>query len=650
MKIKYLYNNHFFLWISLVLLLGCQTQEEIDFSTQVKPILNKKCISCHGGVKKNAGFSVLFEEEALGITESGIPAIIPGNAKASSLIQRLHETDPELRMPYKKSPLSKREIEILTQWIDQGAQWGTHWAYISPKKSPLPEIQNPELQSFIQQPIDHFVAAHLESRKFKPNPPAKKNILARRVAFDLTGLPPKKELFDDLISDRISYENYVDRLLSSSTYGEKWASWWLDLARYADTKGYEKDPGRSIWLYRDWVIDALNSNMPFDDFTTAQIAGDLLPNPTPADFIATGFHRNTMNNDEGGTSDEEFRTAAVIDRVNTTFDVWQNTTLSCVQCHSHPHDPFKHKEYYQMMAFFNNTRDEDTPDDAPNYRSYKPEDQKKLHALFSWIENQGNQNQLNVFKDFLTFYEPKYQLHNCEGFKKGSMADGKWLALWDGGSAYLRNVNTLGNNRLYFNYFTRKNGTKITIRNGSPNGEILTQFVVNKGKEPVQSVAFKSMDTIIDLYIEAENKRLDPQENSSYFSWFAFVPELPGKGKKGYDQMKRQLEYLINAPVDRTPILVENPAYLKRKTRFFERGDWLQPLDTVQPNVPEILNDWDSAWEKNRLGLAQWMLDEKNPLTSRTLVNRIWNQFFGRGIVSTLEDMGTQSETPSHPA
>ena len=206
---------------------------------------------------------------------------------------------------------------------------------------------------------------------------------------DLTGLPPTTGLYKDFINGTISYEHAVDSLLQQNTFGEKWASWWLDLARYADTKGYEKDQGRTMWRYRDWVINAFNNDMPYDQFTTEQLAGDLLPDPSVDQLIATAFHRNTMNNDEGGTEDEEFRVASVLDRVNTTFSTWQSTTMECVQCHSHTYDPFKHEEYYKAMAFFNNTRDEDTPDDSPNLRFYTKEETAKKNKVLSWVKNYG---------------------------------------------------------------------------------------------------------------------------------------------------------------------------------------------------------------------------------------------------------------------
>ena len=311
---SYVQSGFFLCALSAMLLLNlaCQQADPIDFSSQVKPILNKHCITCHGGVKKNGGFSLLFQEEAFADTESGKPAIIPGNASGSEFIKRLHEEDPELRMPYEKPKLSDEEIDLLTEWIDQGAQWGEHWAYSLPEKVEVPKLTEEAgfsnyNTSFVKNGIDHFILNRLQKENVEPNSTAANHILARRVALDITGLPPDTVLFQNFKQGNTSYEVLVDSLLSRTSFGEKWASWWLDMARYADTKGYEKDQGRSMWQYRDWVIKALNADMPYDQFTIEQLAGDLLPNPSIDQLIATAFHRNTMNNDEGGTEDEEFR-------------------------------------------------------------------------------------------------------------------------------------------------------------------------------------------------------------------------------------------------------------------------------------------------------------------------------------------------------
>lgn len=380
-----------FFALFLIFIIGCR-QEAVDFSAEVKPILNKHCISCHGGVKRNAKYSLLFRHEALDTAESGKTPIVPGDAAHSELMRRITSTDPEVRMPYKESPLSEAEIDILRRWIDDGAPWGDHWAYLPPKSPVIPNPTTavssvsggPEAtEAALVNPIDNFVRARLEVENLRPSPPADKPDLMRRVYLDLIGIPPSPAQAKAFLSsnDPLAYEKLVDTLLASPRFGEKWASWWLDMARYADTKGYEKDNGRSIWKYRDWVINALNSDMPFDQFTREQLAGDLLEAPTDDQLIATAFHRNTMNNDEGGTDDEEFRVAALIDRIGTTWEVWQSTTMACVQCHTHPYDPFVHEDYYKTMAFFNNTRDEDVPGDYPTLRQYNAADQREVTKI-----------------------------------------------------------------------------------------------------------------------------------------------------------------------------------------------------------------------------------------------------------------------------
>ncbi len=633
-----------------------QPAPAVDFSADIKPIFNKHCIVCHGGVKKNSGFSLLFQEDALGDTESGKRAIIPGDASGSELIRRIRENDPELRMPYKKPALTKQEIGLLTRWIDQGAKWGKHWAYTLPGKVTVPSfraeagILDNAATKFIKNPIDNFILTRLREADLYPSEAAEKAILARRVAFDITGLPPKKELFDPYMEGRLSYENLVDSLLSLPAYGEKWASWWLDLARYADTKGYEKDQGRSMWRYRDWVIRAFNSDLPYDRFTLEQLAGDLLPDPSEDQLMATAFHRNTMNNDEGGTEDEEFRVASVIDRVNTTFQVWQSTTIGCVQCHSHTYDPFKHDEYYKLMAFFNNSRDEDTPGEEPALKFYNETQKKQLEAVKQWVTRYGDTTMAKEYSNFMLFNEPIYQAHDCVDFRNGELADTKWLALWDDGSCYLRDVQTQAAGYLLLNYWSDVDGTQLTIRRDGPEGEVLSQFPVDKTQgRVIRKIPFKRTTGKTTLFIEANNDRIPKQTASSYIVWFGFLQDLPGKGEPGYDAIDQYFLGLLNTQAPTLPIMWENPDYRMRTTQVFERGNWLLKGDTVLPATPGILNPWNSQWPGNRLGLAKWITQEDNPLTARTAVNRVWHQLFGRGLVATLEDMGTQSDPPSHP-
>lgn len=637
------------LWNSL------QSHKRVDFSTQIKPILNNKCITCHGGVKQNGGFSLLFQEDVFAKTKSGKPAIIPGDAANSELIKRIKEDDPELRMPYEKPKLSKEEIELLTQWINEGAEWGKHWAYSLPDKVMVPSVTAEagfsvdETSSFVQNDIDHFILPRLESEELHPNPPADPNVIARRLALDLTGLPPDQELFDAFTQGRISYETMVDTLLASPAYGEKWASWWLDLARYADTKGYEKDQGRTMWRYRDWVIKAFNQDMPYDQFTVEQLAGDLLPNPSADQLIATAFHRNTMNNDEGGTEDEEFRVATVIDRTNTTFEVWESTTMGCVQCHSHPYDPFRHEDYYRAMAFFNNSRDEDTPTEDPNLRFYNKEQQEKANAVNRWVLQHGSEALARKYSDFISFMEPKYQAHNCTNFVNGELADTKWLALWDDGSCTLKNVNTQGAGYMYMNYRADIDGTRMTIRKNDAHGEILAQFNIDKTKTNIRKIPFKKVNGNINLYFEANNDLIPKQTSTSFITWVAFLEDMPGSDQNGYETANTTFLDLLNDHTPELPIMVDNKPYMARTTQVFERGNWLAKGDTVKPGTPPVLNAWDTNWPENRYGLSQWIVSKENPLTARTLVNRVWDQLFGRGIVATIEDMGTQSDPPTHP-
>lgn len=645
--------------LGCLILLGssCQDSEKVDFSTQIKPILNNKCITCHGGVKKNAGFSLLFEEEAFAKNESGQPAIIRGDAAGSELIKRLHEDDPELRMPYEKPKLSEEEIDLLTRWIDQGAEWGEHWAYSLPESVEVPSITAeasfaPESSSsFLKNSIDNFVLARLESENLEPNPPAEKNIIARRLALDITGLPPTTRLLKDFENGDITYEALVDNLLMQSTYGEKWATWWLDLARYADSKGYEKDMGRSIWKYRDWVIKAFNKDLPYDQFTTEQLAGDLLPEPSADQLIATAFHRNTMNNDEGGTDDEEYRIATAIDRINTTFEVWQSTTIGCVQCHSHPYDPFKHEEYYELLSFFNNSRDEDVPSESPVLKFYTSEQQKKVSNVINWVTKNGDAEAIKTYKDFLQFTEPVYKSHFFKEFNNSVYDDHASVVFWDDGNLIIEDVYTQNAGYVYLNYRSHYNGTKMTIREKNAQGQILGQFVINKNKENTTAqFPIKNIDYKTNLYIETQNNTAIKEANILNVYWVGFIEDLPGKDKIGWSNTNADFISTLNAKTETVPIMAENPEYMKRTTQVFDRGSWLTKTDTVQPDTPESLNAWNPDWSKDRLGLSKWIVDKRNPLTARTLVNRVWHQIYGRGLVSTIEDIGSQSEPPSHPA
>lgn len=512
----------------LLSIFSCNKSNDIvDFNADVRPILNKNCLSCHGGVKQLGELSFLFKEEAFQLTESNVYAIIPGNAKESELIKRIKHYDPELQMPPERDPLSKEDIATLEKWINQGAKWDTHWAYQLPVRPTIPKIKPPS--SFpIQNPIDQFALQKMQEKGLSPSVRASKSTLLRRVSLDLIGLPPTQEELTNFLADesKDAFEKVVNQLLTSPRFGEHWASMWMDLARYGDSQGYQKDPYRSIWMYRDWLIQAFNDDMPFNQFTIEQLAGDLLPEAKESQLIATAFHRNTMTNDEGGTDDEEFRVAAVLDRVNTTWEVWQATTMSCVQCHSHPYDPFKHEEYYTSYAFFNNTADADKYDDRPYILAYPMKDKAKLAQLTASVEG------------------------------------------------------------------------------------------IPQIQENLESEAIDSIRTLINQ-----------------------APSTP--------KIQALKDTLKSFKKIRTPVFQQLSEEETRKTYLFERGNWLVRGKEVQTAIPNSLN-LNNHELNDRLALAKWLVSDDNPLTARVTVNRFWAQIFGQGIVKTVEDFGTQSESPTH--
>ena len=356
-----------------------------DFNRDIRPILSNNCFHCHGpdDKERKGGEHGLRLDTADGaaIDLGGYKAIVPGKPDESELLKRLVSTDEDEFMPPRKTgkKLTAKEIGLVREWIKAGAPYAKHWAYEAPKRPAVPAPAIPG--ATIRNPIDSFVTARLAVEKLTPQPEADRPTLARRAALDLTGLPPSPDEVDAFVKDTgaNAFERYVDAQLAKPAYGEHWARMWLDLARYADSAGYADDPSRSIWAFRDYVVKAYNSNKPFDQFTIEQIAGDLLPNPTDEQLIATAFHRNTMTNSEGGTQDEEFRSAAIVDRTNTTMVTWMGTSFACAQCHTHKFDPISHHEYFQMYAFFNNSEDADRRDESP-LLSFSGEAQKQKRA------------------------------------------------------------------------------------------------------------------------------------------------------------------------------------------------------------------------------------------------------------------------------
>ncbi|MBO0698692.1 MAG: DUF1549 domain-containing protein, partial [Zavarzinella sp.] len=356
--------------------------QPVDFNRDVRPILSNNCFACHGPDAKarKADLRLDTQDGAMAARDGSAP-IVPGKPEASELVKRISADEPSELMPPAKTgkKLSKADIDILTRWVKDGGKYSRHWAYVPPVRPELPAVKD---LGWVKNPIDRFILARIEKDGLKPMPEADRYALARRLALDLTGLPPTLAEAEAFARDTSpdAYEKYVDSLLRKESYGEHWARMWLDLARYADSAGYADDPLRQIWAFRDYVIKSFNSNKPFDRFTIEQLAGDLLPDPTQEQIIATAFHRNTMTNNEGGTNDEEFRNVAVVDRVNTTLTTWMGTSIACAQCHNHKYDPISQKEYFGLFAILNNTADADRSDEAPVYSFYTAAQKKQRAA------------------------------------------------------------------------------------------------------------------------------------------------------------------------------------------------------------------------------------------------------------------------------
>lgn len=626
-------------------------EEQIDFNSQVKPILNKNCIACHGGVKQQGGFSVLFREEALANTESGKPAIIPGEPDNSEFIKRIKSNDPEERMPYKHPALNDNEINILSSWVKQGAKWGNHWAYVSVKPTEVPALDN----DWIRNDLDKFIFAKLEEHKLEPSKTADRATLLRRVSLDLIGTYPSEKLAKYYLSSKDearAYNILVDSLLASSKFGERWASMWLDIARYADTKGYESDPNRNIWSYRDWVIKAYNKDMPYDQFITDQIAGDLFPNPSDEQYIATAFSRNTATNDEGGTNNEEFRTAAVLDRVNATWEGLMSTTFSCVQCHAHPYDPFKHDEYYKFMSYFNNTRDEDVAAEYPLFKKFNDSLQNQFNNLISWVKTVSGTERADQMSLFLKTGQPSINSTTADQMVNSVIGNHN-IALFfkNNSTARLKGVNLEQVDQLILRYNCTKPNGIMSLHLGSPNGTLIKSWKadVTKGNQNI-IIDFAKQSGVKDVYLKYTNASVkNPDEFMVYFDWFYFTKQFPGLGKPNYLSYKKTFIDLMNVQVPTTPIMVENPESMRRKNYVFERGAWTSKGKEVNVGVPKSLAfAMPKNAPNNRMGLARWLTDKRNPLVSRTMVNRLWEQLYGAGLVETLEDMGTQGMAPTH--
>lgn len=379
--------------LSMPLIAPLLAAEPIDFNRDIRPILSNQCFKCHGPDPKERkggidGLRLDTREGALADLGSGAGAVVPGKPEESELIRRITSSEEGEMMPPPGSgkQLTAAEKELLHRWVKEGAPYAKHWSYVKPVRPAIPTVKS---SSWPQNAIDYFILERLEREGLAPSAAADRHALARRAALDLTGLPPTVAEADAFANDTApdAFSKYVDGLLKKDSFGEHWARIWLDLARYADSAGYADDPPRTIWGYRDYVIRSFNANKPFDQFTIEQIAGDLLPNPTEDQLMATAFHRNTLTNSEGGTNDEEFRNVAVVDRVSTTWSVWMGTSMACAQCHTHKYDPLSQEEFFRFLAILNNTEDEDRRDEAPLLEFFTASQKEKRTELQSQIES-----------------------------------------------------------------------------------------------------------------------------------------------------------------------------------------------------------------------------------------------------------------------
>jgi hypothetical protein len=476
--------------------------EMISYNFQVRPIFSDKCFKCHGpdANKRAAGLRLDIESEAFKALQEhpNSRALVPGNVNQSELYLRIVSKDSSQIMPPLDShlpSLTEEEIATIKKWIEQGAKYEKHWAFVAPVKSAIPKVSN---TSWPKNEIDYFILSKLEKINIDPNEEADKERLLKRVAFDLTGLPPTPDQTAAFLNDKSpnAYEKMVDAFLAQKAYGERMALPWLDIARYADSHGYQDDNYRSQWPWRDWVIHAFNKNMPYNQFITWQMAGDLIPNATKEQILATGFNRNHKITEEGGVVDEEYRVEYVVDRTNTLSSGVLGLTMECAKCHDHKYDPFTQKNYFQLTAFFNNVTE------------------KGLESTVGGAETYAKHPRMEITKEDL----------------KGILS-----------------------------------------------------FINKADSNKLEVSVMKDADTI-------------------------------------------------------------------RKTYVLLRGNYDQHGDEVKPGTPESILPFGVQYPSNRLGLSQWLFDAKNPLTSRVFVNRMWQEFFGRGIVKSAGDFGMQGDLPSHPA
>ncbi|MEX2382532.1 MAG: PSD1 and planctomycete cytochrome C domain-containing protein [Opitutales bacterium] len=732
----------------------------VDFVRDIRPILEENCYSCHGPNRQESDMRWDVKAAALNGGQSG-PAVIPGESRNSLMIHLVSGLVEDKLMPQEGDPLSAEQIGLLRGWIDQGAEWPDgidevdlsddrdHWAFIPPVRPALPETEAP---NWSRNAIDTFVLARLEREGLAPSPEADRTTLIRRLSLDLTGLPPTIEEVDDFLADDSpeAYAKVVERLLASPHYGERWARHWLDLASYADTKGYEKDLPRSIWPYRDWVINAFNRDLPYDQFAIEQIAGDLLPDPTLDQKVATGFLRNTLLNEEGGVDPEQFRVESIMHRVQTVGQAFLGLTLQCAQCHNHKYDPVSIREYYRFYSFLNN-------DDEPDIEVPWPEQQDERAEILAEIgrivdnlleedpalptKQAEWEREAGEEEDEWIVLEPDSWFASV-GTKLDKMPDGSLLATGSNPpvSAYTVTVETdiqditgfrlealtdpnlpLGgpgrseNGNFVLTGFSVKASqgdeldteTEIALQNPSTDfiqkdfsiagtlddenntgwaidagakwrnqdRKIVFETVENTGSERGTTLTFRLSQryggehalgrfrlsaTTAERPLKADSlpartrqllaipadARTSEQQREILLGWIMTDERFTGE-KQAIEELAAQW------PKAPTSLALSWRDEHPRTTHVLMRGEYGSNGPVVEPGVPEILHplpeDSNGGQPRSRLTLARWLVDENSPTTARVAVNRVWQHYFGRGLVATPGDFGLMGEKPSHP-
>jgi len=715
-----------------------------DFATQILPILQNSCYPCHSGNRPIGGFRLDARSFAM-------RAITPGNANDSRIIHRLQGLDGEQQMPLGMPPLSAQQIDAIKAWINSGALWpdalagDEHWAYIKPVKPALPAVND---ATWSRNPIDRFVLAQLEKEGLHPSPEASKETLIRRLSLDLIGLPPTPQEVEAFVRDTRpdAWDRLVDRLLASDRYGERWARLWLDLGRYADSNGYEKDDRRSMWPYRDWVIKTLNANMHFDRFTIEQVAGDMLPHATDDQKIATGFLRNSMFNGEGGVDPEENNWNMQLDRATTVATTFLGATIGCAECHDHKFDPYTQKQFYSMVAFFNNAEftKSSTPFTEPVLDLPAAGQAAKRDALNAEIktwqsklndESDAAKQQQKTWEQSILDAEKTWQPLHPES---ATSAGGSTLTINPDNSILASGTNPETDTYVIEAQVPLREITGIRLEalpdpglpRGGPGRDYYGNFMLREVNVEGVAIKEKAMDDnsgsgqqgpgvkfpqvwVVDVSKEENNQRLPRQ--------MVMVPETPAKatgrlritivqttegGHQGLGRFrlsvtdsptpKRIVEItaalrpVLNIAPDKrtkqqttqmtaryrgqatelapirntikdlqaqiqalgiptTLVMSENEAIPQPGATVRIRGSFTGKSDEVQADIPSFLGTLPSNEPKNRLALAKWLVSRDNPLTARVAINHIWETYFGRGIVETSEDFGTQGSRPSHP-